>query len=394
MMQRFLPSLVFSCFVFHATTGLAGMVSGGAELQTDQFNPWFLENVSEVRYCMEIDPEHFGTSLTLAHEKFLEAVEYWKGEFQKTKQSGAKKALPFPFQVATQKFLQKDCSQDHDLALQMGVLHGDQKAIVGNVSTIVGIAVRTEYSEKLLKGRGYIYISPETGPLALRADLGIRKNRWSEKEGSFLKQVFIHELGHVFGLRHNGISGNVMQENFAETVVSTKRVKPVDLSIPFFALPDGYIMRRSYHYVDDDFYTIQKLLGVPQSLYEMKYVARVQDSQNDTLDTYEHIFSPDSNEAPKSHWASSRKRRQFKDEVAVFVTKKQEVSPSISDAYLKDQDNATIGLYSSISFKSAGTLLTSDQRYKSQVIFDYAYGAFKISGFGPNGEVILDNDLW
>lgn len=79
--------------------------------------------------------------------------------------------------------------------------------------------MRTDYDLKLLKGRGYMYFSPQSGPLKLDGEQ-FGDDFWSYENGLLLGRVILHELGHVFGIAHHGPQDGVMAADFPEKIVS------------------------------------------------------------------------------------------------------------------------------------------------------------------------------
>ena len=63
---------------------------------------------------------------------------------------------------------------------------------------MIGAAVRTNYDSVNLKAKGFVYISPETGVLALddidaAAGGRLAQKRWGIQSGKLLKLVLAHE---------------------------------------------------------------------------------------------------------------------------------------------------------------------------------------------------------
>jgi len=76
-----------------------------------------------------------------------------------------------------------------------------KKRLLGNTNELVGITKRTSYDSAKMKGRGFVYVAPESGSNHPGVKFGSLL-RWSTNEGIALKIILIHELGHVFGLKH------------------------------------------------------------------------------------------------------------------------------------------------------------------------------------------------
>lgn len=202
-----------------------GWSSGGGEILKDSRNPWFLNNTAEIKYCIMIDETQFGASRSLAEAQTLRALEFWKTEFRSA-------VLPElkgfgPLKIATQTYRAVPCGVDVDLAFQFGVLTEEQRRNVPDPSDFGAFAIRTEYDPKSLKGRGFIYVSPNPGAV------------WSHHAGEFLYLTLVHELGHVFGLSHVGSYGDLMSEGFVEALLGAAGRKEIPPTYRYFSLPQG-----------------------------------------------------------------------------------------------------------------------------------------------------------
>lgn len=211
---------IIGIFIFVITTqAQAGWQSGGGELFSDAGNPWFLENTGSVTYCIEIDNVNFGAGLPLVRQKIASAWDYWRNEFNTV---GAGLTIgDVEVNIATQTLMETDCDASEDIRFQLGVLSQEQREYLKHPNNIIGVAVRTQYDPATLKGRGFVYISPEFGDLALTGTGSGGTpipNRWNYAEGKLLEMVLVHELGHVFGLDHRGV--DLMSKNSPEVFVS------------------------------------------------------------------------------------------------------------------------------------------------------------------------------
>ena len=185
-----------------------GWVSGGGEIAMDSHNPWFLLPMKTVRYCIQIDEQNFGLTLSEAKRVTAQAIDYWKNEFVYAQMPTDHQQIP----IARQDFIYGPCDVNTDLRFQLGYLLTDQEQFFKSQSLrpqdFVGIAIRTKYDKALLKAKGFIYISPESGPLRMRLR-NILRYPWSlrdfpsdQRGHGLLHKILVHELGHIFGLEH------------------------------------------------------------------------------------------------------------------------------------------------------------------------------------------------
>lgn len=223
---------IFSCFAFcdsqevPANVQSGGWTSGGGELIRDQNNPWFLSNIQRVSYCIRVDETNFSLSKSTIEQRVDEAIQFWKKEFASARNFSEVK-------VGTQNFeYNEDCSQA-DIAFQFGYLTTEQYEYIGNPRSHVGITVRTQYDKKYLKGRGFVYISPDSGPLAIDIEKNTQ-NMWAAGDGYMLQWILIHELGHVFGIPHDP-SSKFMDAAFpSDTVIEYAGDRlPIQRNLPW-----------------------------------------------------------------------------------------------------------------------------------------------------------------
>lgn len=204
---------------------LAGSVSsGGGKLIGTEYNPWFLENTATVQYCINIDPSAFKPSRTETTKAVEFAIKKWQSTFQEAMITDPfyrpGEIAPFDnIRLATQRFIEVECSEDNlDLKFQFGSLTDAQKLQIPDYKSYVGVAVRSEYDIKRLRASGFIYIAADTGQHRPSVkDFAI--DPWSAADNAILKTVLIHELGHVFGLRHESGFKNVMSEALIDLYV-------------------------------------------------------------------------------------------------------------------------------------------------------------------------------
>lgn len=192
-----------------------GWVVGGGEIIEDATNPWFLNNTPMVRYCVLIDEANFGLTKAEAQQSIENGFKFWRRQYEKTKEYASE--IPV---LNGQIFLKEECNNTTDLKFQFGHLDLEQMEQLNSINRKVAVAVRTDYDRVNLRGKGFVYISPEKGPLRL-TNPRVIKNPWSKSEGTLLNLVLIHELGHVFGQGHLN-DNSIMDELFVERTLRSE----------------------------------------------------------------------------------------------------------------------------------------------------------------------------
>ena len=185
-MRRFAGNLVsmvvWSVLSINAAHATGGMSSGGGDLPSDRDNPWWVDNTRSVSYCIAIDADHFGTSLAEARRRIVGALSYWKGEFAHTDFA----STPSWSILRDRSLSSRTAESTTDLRFQLGVLTGEQSGTLEHKDMLIGEAVRMRYDSAQLHGQGFVYISPESGPLALKDKGGwgpFVPQRWSVADG-------------------------------------------------------------------------------------------------------------------------------------------------------------------------------------------------------------------
>lgn len=226
-----MKSYVFTIlsFIFFAPAAMADWASGGGGLILDSQNPWFLPNTKEATYCIDIDYENFHLDFVKTNEIVVKALDYWKKEGADTE--GYAFFDNEKVKIATQKFVLKDCAEKVDLTFQMGHLNEIQRTYIQTPSDFAGAAIRTEYDKVNMRGRGFVYISPESGPQRFKG-FEVEKP-WQVADGAMLYRVLLHELGHVFGIAHMGQPHDLMSSGYIESLMGLE-VRYLDFRMPDF----------------------------------------------------------------------------------------------------------------------------------------------------------------
>lgn len=188
-----------------------GWVVGGGELIGDAGNPWFLQNVKTVNYCVKLDEANFGLSPIKVRQAIQRGFAFWERQFEKQKNSAN-------FLIGRQDFEEVSCVQQHDITFQFGVLELDQLTKLKDIDRKVAFTVRTDYDRINMKGKGFVYLSPEEGPLKVK-NTQVADKPWSRTSGLLTEAVLIHEMGHIFGFKHDP-SNNIMYEGYVEDLVT------------------------------------------------------------------------------------------------------------------------------------------------------------------------------
>ncbi len=199
--------------LFPVISEAGGWVSGGGELIRDAKNPWFLNNTHQVKFCIISDETNFGVTREVEKEQILKAFSFWKKEFKYAVVQPSRLGI---VTLADQELLEVSCETDPDITFQFGLLTSEQERFLKRPQDFAAVTVRTEYDEKNLRGKGFVYFSPEQGPLAFKLDGKEQVHPWSVADYSILYSALVHELGHVYGLSHTGDVGNLMSERFVE----------------------------------------------------------------------------------------------------------------------------------------------------------------------------------
>lgn len=211
--------------IYPLTLKAGNSTSGGGWITGDTSNPWFLENTKQVRYCIKVDSANFGLSQDRIAELIHTSFEEWREEFKFGRPMGTviDQDPAIYISLMTQDFvLETSCNDKTDIVFQFGVLDKDQAAYLQKPRQLVAATVRTDYDEENLRGKGYIYFTPQQGALRPDSD-SFGDDFWSYHEGILLGRVITHELGHVFGIPHHGPNWSVMSGSYPEAIIKKWR---------------------------------------------------------------------------------------------------------------------------------------------------------------------------
>ncbi len=193
--------------------------SGGGNIYSDQINPWFMQNTSTIRYCITISPDFSNLSQAKIHKLVEEAFAFWKNEFNEEK---AFSILLSPVPVlGSQEIIYGECDSNTDLRFQLGIISEEQKKGLYNFQTVIATAYRESYDQVNLKGKGFIYVAPQSGSLRPKSDAMI-EHPWDNVRHDTLLLTLIHELGHIYGLQddHKVPDRELMSASFVENMTS------------------------------------------------------------------------------------------------------------------------------------------------------------------------------
>ncbi len=213
--------------------------SGGGEILEHAQNPWFVKIPGvptstpqrATSYCVAVGPD-FPITQRLLESLVAESIVWWRREFSNAHMPVNKLIIDgvqreVKVYVNTDMTFKETCDDSVDLAFQFGWLSQEQaqeiERLKVDLTRYVALSIRTDYTSQL-RGKGFIYVSPDRGPMAFRG-ANILPNAWTELDIQHirLKSVIQHELGHVFGLTHAADEGAIMDARFPESVVDKNR---------------------------------------------------------------------------------------------------------------------------------------------------------------------------
>lgn len=208
-----MKKLILIYFVLLAVSLLrAGTETHGTETKTDQHNPWFLGDEA-IPFCLKVDPKGPYT-IAEFRQLVLESVADWKTFFAKYGMDKLKFGMGFPPKMFPDLNLRglslnfEEISECTDISkqiqIQLSTKPDREPFWESTSSTVFGAATRESYNHNTYRTGGRIWIH----------DFKDQKER---PPVATIKHLLLHELGHVFGMRHNEVW--VMYENAATSSI-------------------------------------------------------------------------------------------------------------------------------------------------------------------------------
>lgn len=234
MRTALLSSLALASYLACSPALAGDWASGGGEVILDTQNPWFLQNTQTVDVCLIWDKDHFhpvDQTMDGLKTRFDQSIAYWKRELARSWVVGR------VLSVGTQDFRVTEVNEltggrqptasflAKDLRIQFGWLSQEQidffDTRMGGVQKYLAATVRTSYEPIQMRGQGFIYLKPDTGPLSAQA-VGIVQNPWGLGQGYLTNHALLHELGHMFGVPHKALESVMgvdhLERNFSEGI--------------------------------------------------------------------------------------------------------------------------------------------------------------------------------
>lgn len=203
---------------------------GGSGFIGDRHNPWYLQNSTTVKYCIDIDEGTMGITKEVAAKYVEDGFNYWKEQFEKAVVPSfysSPEHKNVRFHVGTQSFDLVSCTDKVDIRFQFGVLNAEQETYLKTPQKFAAVTVRTDFDLVNLRARGFVYFSPQSGRLGINKS-NFLEDPWSYDNGILLYSFIVHEIGHIFGIQHNDRMF-YMSEKLAEETLSISK-----LQLPFY----------------------------------------------------------------------------------------------------------------------------------------------------------------
>jgi hypothetical protein len=242
------------------TAGASGATSsGGGNGISNRSNPWFLENTTRVNYCVDVHEEDMGVTQEEGAQMVRRALDYWIANFAAARSDWYNQGQIVPFgqvRLATQQFLEVPCPTEDapqpDIRFQLGSLLPTQQITFGGDNELIGVAMRTDYDNQSMRGKGFVYVSPQSGPNR-SLSIGFSQEAWSTCGGCLLELVLKHEVGHVFGVQHSTseVTADLMSAKLPAYLTLDSTVKEIKES-PALGSFLSAVLTRPYFSIEQD----------------------------------------------------------------------------------------------------------------------------------------------
>ena len=219
------------------STAVAGWNSGGGDLAGALGNPWFLENTKVVPYCVDLEPRNFSVSKSRVIDLIERSIEFWKDEFNSQVKGSYQRFLlsENTARLGTQSFVREEACGSQTL---IRFVFGRSPAASPETRRFAATTQLEFYNRISLRGQGAIYVLPDVGLDRFRSESGI-ESAWTQGENGLLLHTLIHELGHVFGIQHEGPPNSIMSREFVEHILDKKNFRKYafGIAVPGYVVP-------------------------------------------------------------------------------------------------------------------------------------------------------------
>ncbi len=196
--NKFLFLLALVCSFEASADGISS--SGTGSVETFETNPWFIGD-DVVNYCVQTSD---GISLDgiRVQQVVRSAIEDWVSTLKSVKPEYTGLQLPDgKRKTLSTRFSPQACDETTDLVFKIGVFDAQVEQDLAHLPVrTIGFAQMLQFQHKSGRARGYIWITPDQGPRKYIDGEGF----W--KRDNALYAVLLHELGHVFGIKHQSRS--------------------------------------------------------------------------------------------------------------------------------------------------------------------------------------------
>jgi hypothetical protein len=200
---------VVTLALFQTSAFAGGWSQSGGQTFKDALNPWFLSNVTEVTYCIDVDTSTISATPGQIDHAITRALQYWKKEFDLANhvETATVDGTDITVRIDTQTFVKHTkCNGSEDIQFLFGygtiVTHQDIINFLQEPRNFIGVSVRTDYDLVNLKAKGFVYFSSDEGPNKFFSGTETLDQPFAHD--GILYRVIAHELGHIFGIPHMG----------------------------------------------------------------------------------------------------------------------------------------------------------------------------------------------